>query len=126
MGKIIDLRGRRFGRLMVPKDAKPEMREGHAYWPVVCDCLSPLKWVRGSKLQDGSTVSCGCQRANSDVRRLARSGPGPEDHSDDAAEAYYEMPDAPPEYDSDAAVSPKPAAGDMDREDHPEGPLDDL
>jgi hypothetical protein len=108
---------------MVPKDAEPEMREGHAYWPVWCGCLSPPKWVRGSKLLHGSTVSCGCQRADPGVRRLVRSGPGPEDHSDDALnalEAYYEMPDERPEYDSSAAVSTTPGAADMDLEGHPE------
>ncbi len=97
MGEIKDLRGRTFGRLTVPKDAKPEMRKGHVYWPVVCECRTmTIKRVRGSKLLDGSTVSCGCQRADPDVRRAARRGPGAEDHRDDELEAlrpYFEPMD---------------------------------
>jgi len=72
MGKVRDLRGQRFGRLKVPPDAEPEMRGRHAYWPVECACGGPRKWVRGSKLRDGSTRSCGCQRADSGVRSRAR------------------------------------------------------
>jgi hypothetical protein len=128
MGKIKDLRGQRFGRLTVPRDAKPEMRDGHAYWPVFCDCPRPPKWVRGSKLLDGSTVSCGCERADPEVRRLARSGPGPEDHYDeglDALKAFCE-PDGPPEYDPDAAASGTPAAAAVRREAPPEPSFDAL
>jgi len=98
MGVIKDLRGRRFGRLKVPETVEPVVRGGHAYWPVICDC-GAHDWVRGTKLRDGSIKSCGCERADPEVRRLARSGPGPEDHYDDALdmlEAFYE-PDEPPE-----------------------------
>ena len=94
MGKIKDLRGRTFGRLTVPKDAKPQSRDGHMYWPVVCEC-GTMKQVRGSKLLDRSTVSCGCQRADPYVRRAVRRGPDA-DHLDDELEAlrpYFEPAD---------------------------------
>lgn len=88
MGKIKDMRGQRFGRLTVPKNAVPVMRQGHAYWPVICDCsLTLCPPVRGSKLRDGSTVSCGCWRADSEVRSQARRGPLEDEHYDDGMEA---------------------------------------
>jgi hypothetical protein len=81
------------------------MRDGHAYWPVICGCHAQ-KWVRGSKLQDGSTVSCGCERADSDMRRLARSGPGPQDYLDDEMDAHesFREVDEPPESELEAAA----------------------
>ena len=128
MGKIKDLRGQRFGRLTVPRDAKPEMRDGHAYWPVFCDCPRPPKWVRGSKLLDGNTVSCGCERADPEVRRLARSGPGPEDHYDeglDALKAFCE-PDGPPPEPSFDALDEALFGTPVRRAAAPPEPMDDL
>jgi hypothetical protein len=87
MGKIKDMRGQRFGRLTVPKDAEPVMRHGHANWPVICDLHGLQPPVRGSKLRDGSTVSCGCWRADSEVRSRARRGPSEDEHYDDGLEA---------------------------------------
>jgi hypothetical protein len=75
MGQVKNLRGKRFGHLQVPEGAEPEMRGGHACWPVICSKCGTKKWVRGTKLQAGSTVSCGCERADPDVRRAARKGP---------------------------------------------------
>lgn len=71
MGKVTDLRGRVFGRLSIPATAEPQIRDGHAYWPCRCECGAQL-WVRGSKLQAGLVVSCGCQRADPEIRRAAR------------------------------------------------------
>lgn len=112
MGVIKDIRGQRFGLLRVPDKAEPEMRDGHAYWPVICDC-GTRKWVRGSKLREGRIVSCGCQRADPGVRRAIRRGP---DHEDDALEAlrpYFEPMelDTPPEHDLDTATPPPAGAG---------------
>lgn len=70
-GLISDLRGRRFGRLTIPRTAEPEIRERKAYWPCVCDC-GAQKWVRGTKLSEGRIVSCGCWRADPAVRSAAR------------------------------------------------------
>jgi hypothetical protein len=69
--KINDLRGRRFGRLAVPADAEPDLSDGHARWPCLCDCTGRAL-VRGSKLVAGLIVSCGCYRADPAVRQAAR------------------------------------------------------
>jgi|ERR1022692_3500146 hypothetical protein len=69
--KINDLRGRRFGRLAIPADAEPDLGDGHARWPCVCDC-GTRSLVRGSKLVASVIVSCGCYRADPAVRQTAR------------------------------------------------------
>lgn len=72
-GKINDLRGREFDRLRVLKNAVPEIRNHHAYWPCVCSCKDKIKlWVRGTHLVRGKVVSCGCWRADPAVRSGAR------------------------------------------------------
>lgn len=58
MGKIIDLTGQRFGKLVVIK------REGsdkfkHSTWLCKCNCGN-IKIVDSSHLKNGSTRSCGC------------------------------------------------------------------
>jgi hypothetical protein len=55
----------------VPKDARPSIRKRKAYWPCVCDC-GRKKRVRGAHLLTGSVVSCGCWRADGEVRKAAR------------------------------------------------------
>ena len=71
LGKIADLRGRRFGRLTVPTDAEPEIRNRAAYWPCVCDC-GQRKYIRAAKLKSSRIVSCGCFRADPAIRQAAR------------------------------------------------------
>lgn len=70
-----DLRGKRFGRLSVRHFAG--IYGGHAYWCCLCDCGQAIK-VRGSKLACGRQVSCGCARADADVRKTARCKVDPE------------------------------------------------
>jgi len=65
-----DLRGQTFGRLTVPNRAVPVIRNRHAYWPAVCECGNRTE-VRGSKLVAGLIVSCGCWRADHDIRQAA-------------------------------------------------------
>ncbi len=70
---VNDLRGRRFNRLRVPRNAEPEIRNRHAYWPCVCQCPKKTRLsVRGTSLVKGRIVSCGCWRADHDVRQGAR------------------------------------------------------
>ena len=62
MGKIIDLTGQRFGRLvalaLVPKEIKHDTTR-QAFWLCQCDCGN--KHISGSKsLRNGDTRSCGC------------------------------------------------------------------
>ena len=68
---IIDLRGRRLGCLTVPRDAQPSIRKRKAYWPCICVC-GRRKRICSAHLRRGATVSCGCQRADSQVRKAAR------------------------------------------------------
>ena len=65
MGTINDLRGRTFGRLTVPKRAEPEMRS--------------------SKLVIGRIVSCGCWRADPNIRQAARTKVPAKRRSEDRA-----------------------------------------
>jgi hypothetical protein len=58
MTKRIDLKGHRFGRLLVEEFDHSHSHNG-AYWKCVCDCGNK-KIVLGSNLTNGSTKSCGC------------------------------------------------------------------
>ena len=64
-----DLRGQVFGRLTALKLA--HVKHTHAYWLCQCEC-GERPVVRGTLLTTGRTVSCGCWRADPDVRRAAR------------------------------------------------------
>jgi hypothetical protein len=55
--KVKDLVGIRFGRLVVL--SFEVVKKGHSQWLCKCDCGN-TKIVRGSRLCDGSTTSCGC------------------------------------------------------------------
>lgn len=70
MGVINDLRGRTFGRLSIPATAEPVIH-GRAYWPCLCEC-GKKKLVSGKLLANGRAVSCGCFRADPNVRQGAR------------------------------------------------------
>jgi hypothetical protein len=64
MGRpMLNICGRRFGRLTIPLDAKPEVRKRCLYWPCICDCGTQTV-VRGEFLRTGVTKSCGCLRAS--------------------------------------------------------------
>lgn len=62
MGSLIDLTGRRFGRLVVIKRAQDYIyRSGRREpaWKCICDCGKEID-VLGNSLRTGSTNSCGC------------------------------------------------------------------
>ncbi|KKK62534.1 hypothetical protein LCGC14_3003380 [marine sediment metagenome] len=60
MGKLIELSGKRFGRLKVIARAKSETGHGkHAHWKCVCNCGN-MSVVRSNLLRTGNTQSCGC------------------------------------------------------------------
>lgn len=58
MGKLIDLSGHRFERLLVIKKAVLK-KPGQAKWVCQCDCGNVLD-IRSQDLRDGSSRSCGC------------------------------------------------------------------
>nr|DAQ82767.1 MAG TPA: hypothetical protein [Caudoviricetes sp.] len=62
MGKLIDLTGQRFGRLLVCRKSDKENHQHCAFWICKCDCGRGCT-VLGSALRDGRTKSCGCYRS---------------------------------------------------------------
>lgn len=71
MGKLIDLTGRRFGRLTVIKQAPTLLTDDGAYitmWHCQCDCGNKIV-VRGVNLK-GKTKSCGCLRREASSQRM--------------------------------------------------------
>ena len=55
---MIDITGKRFGRLVVKCKSHKDKR-GEWHWLCVCDCGNE-KTVSGNKLRSGNTKSCGC------------------------------------------------------------------
>lgn len=55
--KLIDLTGKRFGRLLVL--SKAETRKGQTFWNCKCDCGNIVA-VNAYSLKIGETKSCGC------------------------------------------------------------------
>lgn len=63
MSKIIDMTGRRFGRLTVASFDSIESKSKHnrgAKWKCVCDCGN-VTIAFGSYLRSGNTKTCGCR-----------------------------------------------------------------
>lgn len=61
MGTLIDLKGRRFGQLVVIERASDQADWPGAHWLCQCDC-DTMKVVYGQNLRRGRTVSCGCKK----------------------------------------------------------------
>ena len=60
MGRIIDLTGRRFGRLAVSRfHGRADDSRRRFLWECKCDC-GVIVAVRGDNLLSGNTLSCGC------------------------------------------------------------------
>ena len=72
--RVRSLLRRRFGRLKVLEFAG--VRHGHAQWRCLCDCGNAAV-VQGTKLTGGRVVSCGCYRADPDVRTAAAAWVSP-------------------------------------------------
>lgn len=60
MGSLIDMKGKKFGRLTVigRSDAQPT-DNGKVFWDCVCDCGSHVR-AEGWNLRNGVVRSCGC------------------------------------------------------------------
>lgn len=59
MGKVKDITGQRFGRLVVIEDNGERDSYRNVVWLCKCDCGNEKKVVSGS-LKNGLTQSCGC------------------------------------------------------------------
>lgn len=70
MGTLVDLTGQKFGRLTVIKRVENN-KYGALYWLCQCDCGKFVK-VRGSRLKDGSSKSCGCYQKDL-IREICKS-----------------------------------------------------
>lgn len=59
MGRLIDLTGKKFGRLTAIKRSYPNDKWNSMMWLCKCDCGKETI-TRGKNLRDGATRSCGC------------------------------------------------------------------
>ena len=66
MGRLIDLKGKRFGSWTVLRKSKAKRR--HAFWICRCDC-GVQRAVSGDSLRRGVSTNCGCVRIEK-IRRL--------------------------------------------------------
>lgn len=60
MSRVVDLTGRRFGKLVVA-ERNGSTASGNAVWACKCDCGQTIS-VRGHGLLTNNTNSCGCAR----------------------------------------------------------------
>lgn len=61
MGKLIDLIGKKFGKLLVLNISPKLDTYFNVHWECLCDCGTSCT-VRGSSLKNGHTTSCGCAK----------------------------------------------------------------
>lgn len=71
MGSLIDLTGKRFGRLTVVKRA--ENVKNRPCWVCKCDCGN-TKIIKGDDIRYGKTLSCGCYARDALKRRNFKHG----------------------------------------------------
>ena len=57
--KAIDLKDKRFGKLLVLEKSNKKGSDGSYYWTCKCDCGN-IVYINGSNLRNGHTKSCGC------------------------------------------------------------------
>lgn len=60
MSKRIEMEGKKFGMLTVKSYSHTNERRS-LFWNCICECGN-LKVIEGSKLREGSIISCGCQK----------------------------------------------------------------
>lgn len=75
MSEIIDLTGKRFGRLVVIAYAETVGKQGNRKikWLCQCDC-GKTKTIAGNSLNSGATKSCGCLAKESTSKRSITHG----------------------------------------------------
>lgn len=70
MSKLINLTGKKFGRLLVISRAGTNCKNGNSTWNCVCDCGNECV-VDSQQLKNGKTTSCGCYNKEV-VRKLKK------------------------------------------------------
>lgn len=73
MSRVIDLTGRRFGRLLIVSRSSEKKRSRHARWHCACDCGNDTD-VDAGNLRRGKIVSCGCHRREAVISRNTSHG----------------------------------------------------
>ena len=73
MSKLIDLTGKRFGRLTVLEKVENKGKTTNARWLCLCDCGNTTE-VLGTTLRRGESTSCGCYRAEYWGKKLKKHG----------------------------------------------------
>lgn len=71
MSALVDLTGRKFGRLTVISRA--ESKDKNSRWLCKCDCGNTTI-VRAPNLKSGGTLSCGCLHIESIIERSTKHG----------------------------------------------------
>ena len=69
---MIDLLGRRFGRLLVVHEYPRRSKSVRVVWTAMCDCGRAVN-VMSSSLRSGNTRSCGCLRKGRTVSAETRT-----------------------------------------------------
>ena len=72
MGSLVDLTGKKFGRLTVIKRSYSNREKRRAKWLCKCDC-GKEKIIRGYSLRSGHTRSCGCLQKDT-VANIGKKG----------------------------------------------------
>lgn len=75
MGKIIDISGKKYGKLTCLEQMK-ERKKGHVVWKFKCECGNVVE-ARGIDVRQGKTVSCGCFQKSQSTK--ANKGVSPKD-----------------------------------------------
>ena len=76
MGRLIDLSGKRFGRLLaIERDTSrsPKERKYRTLWKCKCDCGKEVV-VWANNLVRGHTLSCGCYKIETFIDRETEHG----------------------------------------------------
>lgn len=69
MGKLIDLKGQKYGNLIVVKKTQNRACNGAVKWVCKCDCGNIIE-VSSNSLRAGRSKSCGCMRNGENLRNI--------------------------------------------------------
>ena len=81
MGKLVDMTGKKFGRLTVIEICEERSHGGAARWHCKCGC-GTVCIVNGANLRNGNSKSCGCRRSFRRGRMFPRQTFADEEYND--------------------------------------------